>query len=65
MENDKKTKLAELKAQMAAETEQALKAHEKDIGVLIGKLQVGAARRQDLIKKQDDMLKELEVRKTF
>ncbi|XP_022091841.1 trichohyalin-like isoform X2 [Acanthaster planci] len=51
---------AELRSRLALETKEALKAQDEQLGILIGKLQVGQARRQGIIKKQDKAIKELQ-----
>jgi hypothetical protein len=46
---------------MAAETQEALKEQEKRLGLLIGRLEVGTARRQAILSKQDATLQNLQV----
>ncbi|GFS14897.1 trichohyalin-like [Elysia marginata] len=53
--------VAELRRQLAKETEVALKLQDEEIGLLIGRLQVGQARRKAILEKQDATLKELQV----
>ena len=53
---------SDLRSCLALEIKEALKAQDAQLGVLIGKLQVGQARRKNIIKKQDKAIKELQVR---
>ena len=53
---------SDLRSRLALEIKEALKAQDAQLGVLIGKLQVGQARRKNIIKKQDKAIKELQVR---
>ncbi|KAK7110980.1 trichohyalin-like [Littorina saxatilis] len=52
--------VAELRRQIAAETAEALRAQDEEIGLLIGRLQVGQARRKAILERQDKTLKELQ-----
>ncbi|KAK6186317.1 hypothetical protein SNE40_008377 [Patella caerulea] len=52
--------IEDLKRQLAAETEEALKLQEEEVGQLIGRLQVGQARRKAILLKQDRTLQELQ-----
>ena len=61
IEDDRKKALAEASERMARETREALSDQEKQIGQLIARLQVGQARRQALIQRQDRTIKDLEV----
>lgn len=57
---DRQTAILEFRRKMAAETEALLAEQEKELGVLIGRLQIGAARRQALLMKQDTQLQSLQ-----
>ncbi|KAJ8316889.1 hypothetical protein KUTeg_004793 [Tegillarca granosa] len=57
---ERAAELAALRRKMAAETEEALCQQERDLGVLIGRLEVGRARRQAVLQKQDQMLSTLQ-----
>ena len=58
---EKTNRLEALRKRLADETEQAILEQEKQIGLLIGRLQAGAARRQAIIKKNEEKLANLEV----
>ncbi|XP_046570216.1 trichohyalin-like [Haliotis rubra] len=60
LEAGRQAALQDLKQQLARETEEALKQQDQEIGLLIGKLQVGQARRQAILRKQDKTMKELQ-----
>ncbi|XP_071793681.1 uncharacterized protein [Asterias amurensis] len=51
---------SDLRSRLALEIKEALKAQDAQLGVLIGKLQVGQARRKNIIKKQDKAIKDLQ-----
>lgn len=61
-EESRQEAVAELRRQLAKETEVALKLQDEEIGLLIGRLQVGQARRKAILEKQDATLKELQER---
>ena len=61
VEEEKKKALIEARQRFVEETQLALAEQEKQLGLLIARLQVGQARRQVLIKKQDKAIKQLEV----
>ena len=61
LDAERKNALSSLKHSLAEETSEALKEQEKQMGETIARLQVGQARRQAIIKKQDKTIKELEV----
>lgn len=46
---------------MALETQEALRDQERRLGQMIGRLEVGAARRQAILSKQDATLQQLQV----
>ncbi|XP_021366920.1 trichohyalin-like isoform X2 [Mizuhopecten yessoensis] len=52
--------LLQLRQQLAKETEEALAQGEVDLSVLIGRMEVGSARRQLVLQKQDTMLQSLQ-----
>ncbi|XP_061192886.1 trichohyalin-like [Saccostrea echinata] len=60
LEEERKAALAALRRRMAAETQEALHEQEKRLGQLIGRLEVGAARRQAILSKQDATLQNLQ-----
>ncbi|KAK2151622.1 hypothetical protein LSH36_356g01036 [Paralvinella palmiformis] len=60
VEEEKKKALIEARQRFVEETQLALAEQEKQLGLLIARLQVGQARRQVLIKKQDKAIKQLE-----
>ena len=49
-----------MKERLAEETRQALKDQEAQISQLIGQLEVGQARRKNILMKQDKLISELE-----
>ncbi|XP_071946825.1 uncharacterized protein [Antedon mediterranea] len=57
-ERQKATRI--LRDRMASENEAVLKSQDVQLGLLIGKLQVGQSRRQGIIKKNDRAIKELQ-----
>ena len=52
--------LAAMKKSLEEETQQALDAQEQQISQLIGQLEVGQARRKNILQKQDKLISELE-----
>ena len=58
---EKANRLEALRKRLADETQQAILEQEKQMGALIGRLQAGAARRQAIIKKNEEQLAKLEV----
>lgn len=64
LEEDRKKALEGLRRRMALETQEALKDQERRLGQLIGRLEVGAARRQAILSKQDATLQQLQVNLT-
>ncbi|XP_041369579.1 trichohyalin-like [Gigantopelta aegis] len=60
LEHARQTALAEQRKLLALETEEALRLQDVEIGKLIGRLQVGQARRKAILQKQDKTLKELQ-----
>ncbi|XP_056006529.1 trichohyalin-like [Ostrea edulis] len=60
LEDERRAALAALRRRMAAETQEALKEQEKRLGLLIGRLEVGTARRQAILSKQDATLQNLQ-----
>ncbi|XP_062614600.1 trichohyalin-like [Saccostrea cucullata] len=60
LEEERKAALAALRRRMAAETQEALQEQERRLGQLIGRLEVGAARRQAILSKQDATLQNLQ-----
>lgn len=52
--------MAALKQRMEEETLQALAANEQRTSQLIGQLEVGQARRKNILQKQDKLISELE-----
>ncbi|KAL5022379.1 hypothetical protein ScPMuIL_001534 [Solemya velum] len=60
LQKEKQTALNQLHQRLSAETEEALKQQEKELGILIGRLQVGHAHRQAVLEKQDLMLQQLQ-----
>ncbi|XP_012938082.1 myosin-9 isoform X3 [Aplysia californica] len=59
-EEARKTAVADLRRRLAEETNQALKLQDEEIGLLIGRLQVGQARRKAILERQDATLKQLQ-----
>ncbi|XP_070539647.1 evC complex member EVC-like isoform X2 [Ptychodera flava] len=64
MEEEKNKALLDLRRRLAMETEEALKAQDEQMSLLIGKLTVGQARRKGIIAKQDKAIKELQEQMT-
>ncbi|XP_077991893.1 uncharacterized protein LOC144446077 isoform X2 [Glandiceps talaboti] len=64
MEEEKQKSLLELRRRLAMETEEALKAQDEQMSLLIGKLTVGQARRKGIIAKQDKAIQELQEQLT-
>ncbi|ELT95534.1 hypothetical protein CAPTEDRAFT_186106 [Capitella teleta] len=60
LEADKKQQLQDLRERVSSETAAALGEQERQLGLLIARLQVGQARRLAIIEKQDKTIKELE-----
>ncbi|CAL1547305.1 unnamed protein product [Lymnaea stagnalis] len=60
LEEARKSAVMELRQQLAQETEEALKLHDEEISLLIGRLQIGQARRKAILEKQDQTLKQLQ-----
>ncbi|CAG2240642.1 unnamed protein product [Mytilus edulis] len=60
IEMERQQALIDFKRKMASETEALLVEQEKELGVLIGRLEIGAARRQALLTKQDTQLQSLQ-----
>ncbi|KAL4231695.1 hypothetical protein ACF0H5_009272 [Mactra antiquata] len=59
-EKEKRAAEADLRRRLALETEAALAQQEKDLATLIGRLEVGHARREAVLQKQDQTIKELQ-----
>lgn len=57
---DHEAALIALRERLAEETQQALQAQEQQISQMIGQLEVGQARRRNIIQKQDKLITELE-----
>lgn len=60
LEEARQAAVSELRRQLAAETEEALRVQDEEIGLLIARLQVGQARRKAILDRQDKTLKELQ-----
>ncbi|XP_076436478.1 uncharacterized protein LOC143275994 [Babylonia areolata] len=60
LEEARQAAVAELRKQLAAETTEALRVQDEEIGLLIARLQVGQARRKAILERQDKTLKELQ-----
>ncbi|XP_071089454.1 trichohyalin-like [Haliotis cracherodii] len=60
LEAGRQAALLALQQQLARETEEALLQQDQEISLLIGRLQVGQARRQAILRKQDKTMKELQ-----
>ena len=60
IEEERQQELQDLRDRLAAETTAALDEQERQLGLLIARLQVGQARRLAIIEKQDKTIKELE-----
>ena len=61
MKNERNKKQAELQTRLADETRLAIEEQEKQMGLLIGRLQAGAARRQAIIKNNEETMNKLQV----
>lgn len=64
-EQEKKEAEASLRRQLALESEAALAQQERHLATLIGRLEVGHARRQAVLNKQDQTLKQLQDKVTL
>ncbi|XP_006817903.1 uncharacterized protein LOC100372579 [Saccoglossus kowalevskii] len=64
LEEEKNKALIQLRRQLTQETEEALKAQDEEMSLLIGKLTMGQARRKGIIAKQDKAIKELQEQLT-
>ncbi|KAK3095669.1 hypothetical protein FSP39_017428 [Pinctada imbricata] len=60
LEEERKTAIAAFRQRIAEETEEALRMQEQELGLLIGRLEVGAARRAAIIQRQDQELQTLQ-----
>ncbi|KAF6021020.1 hypothetical protein EB796_020667 [Bugula neritina] len=60
IKDDREKELAALRERLEDETRQALLAQEAQISQLIGQLEVGQARRKNILQKQDKLITELE-----
>jgi ellis van creveld syndrome protein 1 len=60
LEVQREQELQDLRDRLSAETTAALDEQERQLGLLIARLQVGQARRLAIIEKQDKTIKELE-----
>eukprot|EP00057_Strongylocentrotus_purpuratus_P017187 XP_011671661.1 PREDICTED: trichohyalin isoform X2 [Strongylocentrotus purpuratus] len=60
MREEQQAAILALRKQLAHETEEVLKEQDAKMGILIGKLQAGQARRQGVIKKLDRAVKDLQ-----
>ncbi|KAL8610099.1 hypothetical protein ACOMHN_024565 [Nucella lapillus] len=60
LEEARQAAVAELRRQLAAETTEALRVQDEEIGLLIARLQVGQARRKAILERQDKTLKKLQ-----
>ncbi|XP_041477052.1 trichohyalin-like isoform X2 [Lytechinus variegatus] len=60
MKEEQQAAILALRKQLTKETEEVLKEQDAKMGILIGKLQVGQARRQGVIKKLDKAVKDLQ-----
>ncbi|XP_071502132.1 uncharacterized protein [Diadema antillarum] len=60
MKEEQQAAILALRRQLAEETEQVLREQDAKMGILIGKLQAGQARRQGVIKKLDKAVKDLQ-----
>ena len=61
MEEERKNAQNRLRDQLAEETKMALAEQERAVGESLARLEVGQARRQAIINKQDKTIKSLEV----
>ncbi|XP_053407631.1 myosin-7-like isoform X3 [Mercenaria mercenaria] len=59
-EKERREAEASLRRRLAVETEAALAQQEKELAILMGRLEVGHARRQAVLQKQDQTLKDLQ-----
>lgn len=53
--------VALFRTRIALETSEMLKTQDEQMGALLGRLQVGQARRRGVIERQDKAIKELQV----
>ncbi|XP_060063932.1 trichohyalin-like [Ylistrum balloti] len=60
IEKERQAALLSLRQRLATETEEALAQGEQELSVLIGRLEVGSARRKLVLQKQDTMLQSLQ-----
>lgn len=60
LEDERRSALDALRRRMALETQEALRDQERRLGQMIGRLEVGAARRQAILSKQDATLQQLQ-----
>ncbi|XP_033757202.1 trichohyalin-like isoform X2 [Pecten maximus] len=60
IEKERAAALLELRQRLATETEEALAQGEKELSILIGRMEVGSARRQLVLQNQDTMLLSLQ-----
>ncbi|XP_035673799.1 interaptin-like isoform X1 [Branchiostoma floridae] len=60
LEEERQQALTELRKRLAEETDQALKAQDEQLGKVIARLQLGQARRQSIIRRQEKAIKELQ-----
>ena len=61
LEEERAQAVEDLRDRLAAETNDAVMEQERQLGLLIARLQVGQARRLAIIQKQDKTIKQLEV----
>ncbi|KAH9510197.1 hypothetical protein Btru_043738 [Bulinus truncatus] len=59
-EDDMKKAISELRQQLSRETEEALKLQDEELSLLIGRLEVGQARRKAILENQGMHLKQLQ-----
>ncbi|CAB3980326.1 Hypothetical predicted protein [Paramuricea clavata] len=60
LENEHDKALEDLRRRLALETEEALKEQDKKLGEILGKHQVGVARRDEIIRRQNETIKAIE-----
>ena len=60
LEEERAQAVEDLRDRLAAETNDAVMEQERQLGLLIARLQVGQARRLAIIQKQDKTIKQLE-----
>lgn len=60
LEDEHEKALENLRRRLASETETALKEQDKKLGEILGKLQVGVARREEIIRRQNETIKAIE-----